>query len=399
METVLNKAQKPRALFIGSTRYESPLDETHSKKWNLLSSISKNTILSFFQSGEALETKMSESKFILLKNQSNRWNRYCSHFLNALWNTLKMGISGNVDIVVVQDPIQAVAPSIAIIMLRLIDISIKFIVEIHGDFYQAFEMYYPESKSKKWYGKIVRCLSIWTLKKADALRAVSFATYSFIPNGVKKPYYIFPSFTDIDKFLEPDLSLTDQWKRQIGNRYILFAGMLINLKGGDILIQAFARVKDRIPNGIKIVFAGDGRAKKDWEKLECRLGLNDGSLIFVGKQPQRQLAALMAGAECLVLPSITEGLGCVILEAMATGTPAIGSRVGGIPELIDDGINGYLVRPERVDELAIAIEKIMKNKKQRLYMGKAARKKAANTFSMELYKKGYQDMFKKVLNQ
>jgi glycosyltransferase involved in cell wall biosynthesis len=342
---------------------------------------------------------MAKTDFILLKNYSNRWRRYISHFSHALWITLKGGIGKRIDIVVVQDPIQAISPAIAVFIVKNMGIQLKLIVEIRGDFLKAAEMYYPESFLRKWHRKIYRYPSLWTLNVADALRAISSATYAFIPNRVKKPYYIFPSFTDIDKFLEPDLSLTDQWKRQIGNRYILFAGMLINLKGGDILIQAFARVRKRIPTGIKIVFAGNGRAKKDWEQLSRNLGLDDGSLMFVGKQHQRQLAALMAGAECLVLPSRTEGLGRVILEAMATRTPVIGSRVGGIIELIDDGKNGYLVEPERVDELAIAIEKILKNKKQRLYMGQVARKKAVNTFSLVSFKKGYQDIFKKVLYQ
>jgi len=113
---------------------------------------------------------------------------------------------------------------------------------------------------------------------------------------------------------------------------------------------------------------------------------------FTGPLPQSVLAQRMAEASVLVLPSQSEGFGRVILEAMAAGTPVIGSRVGGIPELIEDGVNGFLVAPGDERTLADKINWLFENGDQARTMGQAARRFAGQLFSTAGYLHGYREI-------
>jgi len=123
-----------------------------------------------------------------------------------------------------------------------------------------------------------------------------------------------------------------------------------------------------------------------------RFGL-DGRVQFVGEIPQAELAAWMQRACVFVLPSISEGLGRVVVEAMATSTPPIGSNVGGIPEMIEDDATGFLVQPG--DELMLAerLHWIFEHPDEACEMGRRARVFAERFFSTESYVRGYKQVF------
>ena len=125
------------------------------------------------------------------------------------------------------------------------------------------------------------------------------------------------------------------------------------MKGHDLFVQAAHEVAKRIPEARFLVA---GRATKDYmpvlRPLVSRLGIQN-ALTFMGHR--FDLIEIMAGADALVLPSRSEGLGITILEAMAVGTPVVATRVGGIPEIVVDGETGYLVPPDDVPALAEAM--------------------------------------------
>ncbi|MBW2064748.1 MAG: glycosyltransferase family 4 protein [Deltaproteobacteria bacterium] len=137
---------------------------------------------------------------------------------------------------------------------------------------------------------------------------------------------------------------------------LLYVGRLIDWKGVDYLIKAIPLVLKRFPE-VNLVVVGDGPQKADLVRLSHDLGIGD-KVVFAGKIPQEILSAYYSRAEAFVLPSIvskrgeTEGLGLVLLEAMACGTPVIGSDVGGIPDIIKDGETGLLARPADHIDLA-----------------------------------------------
>lgn len=143
---------------------------------------------------------------------------------------------------------------------------------------------------------------------------------------------------------------------------ILFVGRLIDWKGVNILVSSMKKVRDTVRNA-RLVIVGDGPERKSLADRVKELGLED-SVTFTGQVSGMELKDYYSRASVFVLPSITvnnqtEGLGVVLLEAMASGVPVIGSNTGGIPDIIEDGVNGLLVQPGDPKALADAIIRIL----------------------------------------
>jgi glycosyltransferase involved in cell wall biosynthesis len=174
---------------------------------------------------------------------------------------------------------------------------------------------------------------------------------------------------------------------------------LTPLKGVHRLIDAFARIAGEFPQS-RLLIVGRRQSETYAEELRrqvARLDLGE-RIEFQPAIAQAELAALMAGAAVLVLPSASEGLGRVILEAMAAATPVIGSDVGGIPDLIENGVNGFLVPPDDERALARRLAWILENPQQARALGQAGRAFAAEFFSTEVYLNGYRKIFQQARN-
>jgi glycosyltransferase involved in cell wall biosynthesis len=140
-------------------------------------------------------------------------------------------------------------------------------------------------------------------------------------------------------------------------------------KGLSILLKATRILKDRGCD-IKVLIAGDGSSRQSLNKLTNDLGLNS-DVIFLGYCDKTH--ELYSNFNIFVLPSLSEGLGIVNLEAMAASLPVVASRVGGIPEAIRHHKNGILVTPNSVNELADAIYYLIMNQVDAIKMGKTGR--------------------------
>jgi glycosyltransferase involved in cell wall biosynthesis len=143
---------------------------------------------------------------------------------------------------------------------------------------------------------------------------------------------------------------------------VLFVGRLSPEKGIEELAAA--------TQGMNLVVAGDGPLRR----------LVPGALGFV---PHDELGELYDRAAVVVCPSYREGLPLCVLEAMAHGKPVVASAVGGIPELVEDGVTGYLVEPGDVTGLRTAIERLLADPALRRRLGRAARKRVAERCSWE----------------
>ncbi|MGI8708887.1 MAG: glycosyltransferase family 4 protein [Actinomycetota bacterium] len=143
------------------------------------------------------------------------------------------------------------------------------------------------------------------------------------------------------------------WPR-IQTPRVVFVGRLVSQKGIYTLLQAAAN----LPRDVNVVFVGDGPDRTELERRARDLGLDD-RVTVTGFLPHRLIPSVMAGADLLVLPSIYEELGRVLVEAMQLGVPVVASGVGGIPEVIRDGYNGLLVEPEEPLLLAKAIARVI----------------------------------------
>ena len=128
----------------------------------------------------------------------------------------------------------------------------------------------------------------------------------------------------------------------VGKPRVLFVGRLAPQKGVRTLVSAAALLED--PRA-QVLLVGDGPQRKALEREAKRIGVGD-RLHFVGFLAHDRLPAVLVHADLLVLPSIYEELGTVLLEAMQAALPIVASRTGGIPDVIEDGVNGMLVPPD-----------------------------------------------------
>ena len=139
-----------------------------------------------------------------------------------------------------------------------------------------------------------------------------------------------------------------------GYGYVLGIGRLVAEKGFDVLLRAFALATCEAGFDLRLVIVGDGPERAALQALAGKLGLGS-AVTWFGSAPRTQVPALFAGAAVVSVPSRHEPFGIVNLEAMAAGAPLVASRVGGVPEIVEDGVNGLLVGPGEPEPLAHAL--------------------------------------------
>jgi glycosyltransferase involved in cell wall biosynthesis len=167
---------------------------------------------------------------------------------------------------------------------------------------------------------------------------------------------------------------------------ILHVARLVEVKGTEYLIRAFAQVATRLPE-CRLVIIGDGPRRRRLEALAGSLALGE-RVRFLGAQSHAEVLQWMRKAAVLALPSVrtatgrVEGLGMVSLEAAASGVPAIGSRLGGIPEAVIDGRTGFLVPERDVDALARKLLDLLEDSAERHRMGGEARAHVERNFDL-----------------
>lgn len=157
-------------------------------------------------------------------------------------------------------------------------------------------------------------------------------------------------------------------------------GHLTEVKGHSYLIDAAPKVCRAFPD-VKFLFAGCGPLQKDLELKIRNLNLTS-NFRFLGVR--RDMPELLNILDVFVLPSLFEGLPNVILEAMASAIPVVASAVGGIPEVVEDGVTGLLVPPTDSDGLANAIIRLLKDKKAAVKMGQSGRKRVEADYSIDV---------------
>jgi glycogen(starch) synthase len=176
---------------------------------------------------------------------------------------------------------------------------------------------------------------------------------------------------------------------------ILFVGRLIHQKGLDIAIRAFGTLRYRFPRA-RFTIAGDGPIRSDLEQLATTLGMSD-FIEFKGRIDPETVPALMNSATMVVMPSRTEGLPMVALEAAQMARPVIATSVGGLSEVVLHQETGLIIEKENTQALADAIAYILDNPDLASHMGQAARLRALQVFSLENYINSYDRLYRKII--
>jgi glycosyltransferase involved in cell wall biosynthesis len=180
-------------------------------------------------------------------------------------------------------------------------------------------------------------------------------------------------------------------------RRLLFVGRLEAVKGVDVLLRAFARSR-RIHPDAELVIIGDGERRGVLEQLADDLGTSD-AVRFCGWTGEEEVRSALADSTALVIPSVwPENLPTVALEAIGTGRAIVASRVGGMPELIEEGRTGLLTKPYDVGELAYALDTLLGDPDLARRMGEAAHTQS-DLFDMGRFVPTVVDLYHRVTAQ
>jgi len=189
------------------------------------------------------------------------------------------------------------------------------------------------------------------------------------------------SGVEIDRYMTAEVNIEDK-KKSLGlstkGLVVGTVGWLLPIKGPIYLLNAMARIWQSHPE-TRLVFVGKGELEDRLRTEASGMGVSD-KVTFLGWRDD--IPEIMQTLDIFVLPSLNEGMARVLVEAMTAGRPIVASRAGGIPDLVKDGQNGFLVDPGDVNGLSSAIRRLLVDKKMRDEMGRRGRTIARN-FSVE----------------
>lgn len=200
--------------------------------------------------------------------------------------------------------------------------------------------------------KLQKILYILSLKFSNALIVMSdFMKTQFLPY-YKGKMYVIPNGIELEKY-RPNVknSIRSKYNIQNEEKIILFIGRLHAIKGINDIIHALPIIKEKIPHVRLVLIGPDQGEKTSLEQLIHTYGLEK-EVILTGQVKPEDMQEYLHASDIFVLPSLSEGFPNVILEAMAAGLPVVSTNVSGIPEVIMDGQNGFLVNPRSPEEIA-----------------------------------------------
>jgi glycosyltransferase involved in cell wall biosynthesis len=245
----------------------------------------------------------------------------------------------------------------------------------------------------RWYDRLDRFL----LSRMDRVIAVSNGMAAAVrAAGVpSSKIRVIRNAARDSAFREPDPVHRRAMEAMFGNpgeRIVLSANRLTPDKGTHVLIDA-ARTVVRNDPGARFLICGDGASRPDLEQQVREAGLQD-VVVFAGFRPD--LDAWMPNADLLALPSFNEGLPNVVLEACACGVPCVATAVFGTPEVLRDGINGYLVPAGDAAKLAGRITDLLADPDLRRRMGAAGRELVGEQFTFAAQARQYVELFEEM---
>lgn len=180
-----------------------------------------------------------------------------------------------------------------------------------------------------------------------------------------------------------------------GEKLLMHVSNFRPVKRIDDCVHTFAKARSLAPNlPLRLVMCGDGPKREGAEKLAQEYGLA-GDVLFVGQVPN--IADYLSVADLLLVPSETESFGLAALEAMACEVPVIATRVGGLPEVVLDGENGYLVELGDTQMMAKRTIEILSDDKKRREMGRQGRAWAIDQFNTEKVIPQFERLYERVI--
>jgi len=346
-----------------------PTYNAHSKeyqrRYELLSKSFEGHMLT--TSSKSEEIQISNFAYHSVKSKSSSISKF-KFLLFCLGNAMRiMRKGGRIDLVAVYDPL--LAGLIGLMISRLL--RAKVCVEVNG-VYTSPIVWIDEnnrvSRNVKLfiYPRIMR----FVLRRADGIKLLFSNQIDSFKNALDCHIVRdFPNYVSVSEF-------TNRGEE----KEVLFVGFPFKLKGVDILIKAFKKIAPNYPDWrLKIL---------GWfpDPTELNRAIGGHSQIYHHPPVHyNEMPEHIGSCAILVLPSRSEAMGRVLVEAMAAGKPRIGSNVDGIPTVINDGVDGFLCEPGNIEDLAKKMDLLMGNVALRRKLGKAGEIRAKKEFSEEVY--------------
>ncbi len=179
-----------------------------------------------------------------------------------------------------------------------------------------------------------------------------------------------------------------------GQKIVMHVSNFRPVKRVQDVVEAFAQIRAQMP--ARLVMVGDGPDRPRAQELAESLGVG-GDVLFLGKHAS--VEELLSCADLFLLPSVSESFGLAALEAMACGTPVIGYRTGGLPEVVEDGVNGFLLPVEDVQGMAEAGLRLLSDPDLHTRFRTAARVAAVERFSTDQVVPRYENYYRSIMDQ
>ncbi|MDX6514999.1 MAG: hypothetical protein QOH73_665 [Gaiellaceae bacterium] len=340
-------APRPRALFVARTRYALPLGESLARKWDALAAQLDVRVL-------ARGSGSGDGRFDL---SLPRNGLACQLLLpRAVAGALR---SFGPDVVLAQSPYEAAA---CLLARRLTGTDVPIVTDIHGDWRTSTRLY--GSRLRRLATLPADLVSGIALRRVDGVRTLSPFTSELVRSRGIEPLAEFPAFVDLSAFVErPPVPLPDRPRAA-------FVGVLEAYKGLPTLFAAWGIVRERLPDA-RLALVGSGHATREVEHFVGRSG---GSVTWVPRLENAAIPSFLDEATCLFLPSESEGLPRIVMESFCRGRPVVATRAGGVPDLVRDGENGFVLERGDAPGLAAALVHVLGNadEARRLAAGAAA---------------------------
>lgn len=343
-----------KLLMVGRTRYALPLSASLARKFSALADVLDVRVVASSADGSR-----GDETFSL-------WPKLPVVDGAAFYSALPFRVARELrrfrpDAVTTQSPYEALAVLAARGLARS---RAAVIVELHGD-WRTFSRLYG-SPFRRALSPVTDRLAPWTLRRADAVRTLSAYTTGLAREAGVEPAAAFVAFTDLGPFTEqPPAALPAE-------PTVLFVGVLEPYKNVDNLAAAWRLIATRVPEA-SLRLAGDGHRRDVVQGLVAEF---PDRVTWTPREPIEAIVRALDDAWLLLLPSRAEGTPRIVLEAMCRGRAVVGGRVGGIPDVLEDGKSGMLVDPDDIEGIVGAVTGLLSDRAKTVRMGQAARERA-----------------------
>jgi glycosyltransferase involved in cell wall biosynthesis len=329
-----------RILFVGRTRYRIPLAETTRRKFEALERVAEVRVLASAADADPPD----DETFHLVKPVRPRLLDGLAFHLSLPVRVARELRDFAPDAVLVTG-----AHDVPAVLLgrRIARSDARIVLDLHGDWRVSARLY--GSRMRRIGAPIVDWLGNIGVRRADGVRTLSDFTTDLVREEGVEPVAEFPAFVDFGLYRErPRAPLP-------ARAALLFVGVLEDYKGIDVLAEAWRQAAPRVPDA-ELRLVGRGPKLEVVEQLLVDLPRQT---RWYPALDQAELVHELDRSTALVLPSRSEGLPRVVLEAFCRGRPVVGARAGGVVDLVRDGENGILVEVEDAEALADALVDVL----------------------------------------